>query len=141
MIDRLVTFEPSAVPTPGVTAPPTPFPFDSPPPLSLDRAGCAGVAGASDSSFVGWVSGDELAPQLVSGITFPGETLAVSITRDAVKLASREDGDGKHYRLMGRSVCFAHEWDKTVVQFDAIKGSLYRLYDDGTAIPTDSTFR
>ena len=42
---------------------------------------------------------------------------------------------------MGRSVCFAHEWDETAVQFDVIKGSLYRLNDHGTAVPTDSTFR
>jgi hypothetical protein len=141
VIERLVTFEPDAVPTPGVTPPPSPFPFDSPPPLSLDPAVCADSAGTNDFSFVGWMSGDELSAQLASGISFEGETLAVAITRDPVELVARDDGDGKHYRLMARQVCFAHEWDETAVQFDAIKGSLYRLYDDGTAVPTDSTFR
>jgi hypothetical protein len=141
VIDGLVEFEPRAVPTPGVTPTPSPFPFESPPPLSLDRAGCASVAGASDFSFVGWMSGEELASLLQSGITFEVQTLAVSITRDPVKLASREDSDGRHYRLMGRSVCFAHEWDETAVQLDAIKGSIYRLYDDGTVVPTDSPLR
>ena len=140
VIDGLVEFAPDAIPTPGVTPTPSPFPFDSPPPLTLDRAGCASVAGSSEFSFVGWMSGEELSSLLQGDITFEGETLAVSITRDAVRLASREDSDGKHYKLMGRSVCFAHEGE-TVVQLDAVKGSLYRLYDDGTAIPTDSTFR
>jgi len=140
VIDRLVVFEPRAVPTPGVTPTPSPFPFDSPPPLSLDPAVCADVAGTSDFSFVGWMSGDELAAQLASGITFEGETLAVAITRDPVELASRDDGDGKHYRVMARHVCFAREWEEGIVQFDAIKGSIYRLYDDGTVVPTDSPY-
>ena len=35
-------------------------------------------------------------------------------------------------------VCFAREWDEGALQFDAIKGSIYRLYDDGTVVPTDS---
>ncbi len=138
VIDRLVDFEPRAVPTPGVTPTPSPFPFDSPPPLSLDPAVCAEVAGTSDFSFLGWMPGDELAAQLASGITFEGETLAVAITRDPVELASREDDDGKHYRVMARHVCFAREWEEGIVQFDTIKGSIYRLYDDGTVVPTDS---
>lgn len=142
VIDRLIAFEPGAVPTPGVTPPPSPFPFDSPPPLSLDPALCADVAGTSDFSFLGWMSGDELAAQLASGITFARETLAVAITRDPVELASRVNDAGQHYRLMGRSVCFAREWDEGAAQFEAqfdtIKGSLYRLYDDGTVVPTDS---
>lgn len=137
VIDRLVAFEPGAVPTPAVTLPPSPFPFASPPPLSLDPALCADVVGTSEFSFVGWMAGDELAPQLASGITFGGETLAVAITRDAVKLASRDE-EGRQYDLFGRSVCFAREWEQGGAQFDAIKGSLYRLYDDGTVIPTDS---
>ena len=141
VIDRLVAFEPRAVPTPGITPTPSPFPFDSPPPLSLDPAACAEVAGTSDFSFLGWMSGDELAAQLASGITFEGQTLAVAITRDPVELASREDEDGKPYRVMARQVCFAREWDETALQFDAIKGSIYRLYDDGTVVPTDSPLR
>jgi hypothetical protein len=150
VIDRLVAFDPGAVPTPGVTPTPSPFPFDSPPPLSLDRALCADVAGTSDFSFLGWMSGDELAAQLASGITFEGETLAVAITRYPVDLAARaapsapgssaDDDDGKHYRVMARLVCFAREWDEGVLQFDAIKGSVYRLYDDGTVVPTDSPY-
>lgn len=138
VIDRLLDFEPRAVPTPGVTPTPSPFPFDSPPPLSLDPAMCTEVGGTSDFSFLGWMSGDELAEQLASGITFDGQTLAVAITRDPVALARREDDDGKRYWVMARHVCFAREWDDGALQFDAIKGSVYRLYDDGTVIPTDS---
>jgi hypothetical protein len=141
VIDRLVAFEPRAVPTPGVTPTPSPFPFDSPPPLSLDPAVCAEVAGTSDFSFLGWMPGDELAAQLASGITFEGQTLAVAITRGPVELASRDDDDGKHYRVMARRVCFAREWEQGIVQFGAIKGSIYRLYDDGTVVPTDSPLR
>ncbi len=139
---------PGAVPTPGVTPTPSPFPFHSPPPLSLDLAACADVAGTSDFSFLGWMSGDELAAPLASGITFEGETLAVAITRYPVELrshpgpsagpaTSRDDDDGKHYRVMARLVCIAREWDWPV-QFDTIKGSIYRLYDDGAVVPTDS---
>jgi hypothetical protein len=138
VIDRLVAFEPRAVPTPGVTPTPSPFPFDSPPPLSLDPAVCADVAGTDDFSFLGWMSGDELAAQLASGVTFEGETLAVAITRDPVEVVSREDDDGKHYRVMARHVCFAREWEEGATQFDTIKGSIVRLYDDGTVVPTDS---
>lgn len=141
VIDRLITFQPGTVPTPGITPTPSPFAFDSPPPLSLDLSMCENTAGTTEFSFVGWMAGEELAAQLASGITLDGVTVAVAITRDPVRVSARNDENGKHYRVMGRQVCFAREWEQGSAQFDTIKGSLYRLYDDGTVVPTHTPLR
>ena len=76
---------------------------------------CAEVAGTSDFSFLGWMSGDELAAQLASGITFEGQTIAVAITpssrgaqpRATMMMASTTGSWPAH-------VCFARECDSGV---------------------------
>ena len=59
VVDRLVDFEPRAVPTPGVTPTPSPFPFEfRPPPLSLDPASVRRErrAPATSPSSAGWLA-------------------------------------------------------------------------------------
>jgi hypothetical protein len=139
VIERIVSFDLDRATVPAITPSPSPFPFESPPPLGLDLDMCAEATGTSDFSFVGWMSEDELAPQLASGARFrDGVMLAVAITKEAVLLADRRDLGADGYRVMGRSICIVEEGDLAATRFDALKGSIYRLYDDGREEPTDS---
>jgi hypothetical protein len=140
VIDEILALPVDEVATPGITPTPSPFPFESPPPLPLDLDTCRSVAGDAEFSFVGWMSGADLTQLLDDDLGLADQTLAVAITRDPVKLADRRE-HRKHYRLMGRSVCFLREWEESGAQFSEVKGSLYRLYDDGTVVPTDSPYR
>jgi hypothetical protein len=143
VVDELVSFDPAAIPTPGITPTPTPFPFDSPPALTLDVATCAAEVGTHDFSFVGWMSAAGLTEQIGSGRSLdPFDSFAVAITKSAVPATTgtQLDEHGKRYRLMGRRVCISRQWDSGAIEFDYVKGSLYRLYTDGRAVPTDSPF-
>jgi hypothetical protein len=72
----------------------------------------------------------------------PFDSFAVAITKSAVPATTgtQLDEHGKRYRLMGRRVCISRQWDSGAIEFDYVKGSLYRLYTDGRAVPTDSPF-
>jgi hypothetical protein len=131
VIDRIVDFHPEAVPTPGITPPPSPFPFDSPPPAPFDAAECAGDV---PYSFVGWIPGDEL------GLDRAVPTTAfAAITRDPIRQTGwQEDADtGERYRFYGRRVCFAAEWEDGSMGIDIVPGSAYREWEDGHKTPVE----
>jgi hypothetical protein len=106
VIDELVEFDPDAVPTPGVTAPPSPFPFDDPPPAPFGADECSGNV---PYSFVGWTTLGEL--ELDRGD--PGTIVYAMVTRDATDL----QGQGGRF---ARWICFAHEGDDTAISFATI---------------------
>jgi hypothetical protein len=128
VIDRIVDYRPGAVPTPGVTPPPSPFPFDSPPPAPFDVANCAGDG---PYSFVGWISREDL------GLVGQGDvppTAYAAITRDVIEIGSWIDdpaSSGQRYRVMARRVCFAAEYDHGAIRFGWVPGSEYREWEDG----------
>lgn len=134
VIDSLVDFRPDAVPDPTPTLPPSPFPFDAPPPakFAADRCELTGPGASAGFSFIGWIDGAEL--DLDSQRDLSGETLYVAIAAKQVRIGAYHDKHGA-YVLMGRRVCLAHEWDDTVMEFDATAGSVYKRYEDGSTAP------
>jgi hypothetical protein len=130
VIDRVVDYHPEAAPTPGVTPPPTLFPFDSPPPPPFDVAECAG---AGPYSFVGWISREEL------GIDWAAsETVFAAITREVIEIGDWIDdpgGSGQSFHTMGRRICFAAEWEQGSIAFAWVPGSAYREWKDGHRTP------
>jgi hypothetical protein len=136
VIDRIVDFDPAAVPTPGVTPPPTPFPFDSPPPPPplFHAADCLpeGATKAPAFSFVGWMAGSDL--KLTSQRDYSDETLYVAITEDDVPLGRwfTVAGDSRESLPMGHQVCIVHESDPGAVEIDSVAGTYYRVYRDGS---------
>jgi hypothetical protein len=90
VIDRIVEFEPGAVPTPGVTPSPSPFPFDDPPAAPFTTEQCAGDIAYS---FIGW---GYLADH--GSDIDPGRVQFMMVFEDADTGATR--------------ICFANEWEE-----------------------------
>ncbi len=93
VLDEIVEFDPKAVPTPGITPSPTPFPFDDPPSAPFSKENCLGDV---PYSFIGWGSGAAYGLDLPSG-----SVVFIMVTRDEV----RRPGTG----TVARWVCWAHE--------------------------------
>lgn len=128
VIDRIVRFRPEAVPTPGVTAPPTPFPSPGPPGL-FEPEECAGDV---PYSFVGWTTFEEL------GVGSRGEGhIWVAITRDPVDRSGEwVDGpDGQRYRPYARVICYRWEWDEGSMGYESIAGTEEIHWEDGRVTP------
>jgi hypothetical protein len=134
VMDSLIDFRPDAVPTPAPTPTPSPFPFDSPPPAKFDADLCelSGKGATAGFSFVGWIDGADL--DLDSQRDLSGETLYVAIAEKPVRIGAFHDSRG-NYVLMGRRVCLTHEWDDGAMEFDAVAGSVYKRYEDGSTAP------
>jgi hypothetical protein len=130
VIDRIVDYHPEAVPTPGVTAPPTPFPFDSPPAPPFDVADCAGDG---PYSFVGWMSGEEL------GLDRAVPTTPyVAITKNVIEIGDWIDdpnGSAGSFRTMGRRICFAGQYGEGSISYAWVPGSAYQEWKDGHRVP------
>lgn len=95
VIDQIVEFEPQAIPTPGISPSPSPFPFDDPPAARFSRADCAGDV---PYTFVGWGYLADYGVDIAKD-----QVVFLMVTRDKVKL----HGSGKAARF----VCFAYEWE------------------------------
>lgn len=92
VVDEIVEFDPQAVPTPGVTPSPTPFPFDDPPSAPFAAAKCAGDV---PYSFVGWGRLSDY------GLDIGGDKVVyLVVTREPQQ------------QRAGRKICWAHEWDQ-----------------------------
>lgn len=127
VLDRIIVFDPAAEPTPGVTAPPTPFPSPAPPGLF----GPAMCAGDVPYSLVGWTTTEVL--QLP--YSRPGHVWAM-VTANAVPLppgewAADPSGSGRRFHWYGRLICFAEEFQPGVMGFGWVPGSTYQLWEDG----------
>jgi hypothetical protein len=136
VVDEILEWDPGAVPTPGVSPTPSPFPFDSPPPSPFTAADCQTPAGRPAAfSHVGWVAVGELA--LTNPRTFRRHAVYVAIAEDVVPLGEwfMVEGDTRPSRPMGRLVCIAEENDGTVMSFDSVAGSAFRVYQDGSTAP------
>jgi hypothetical protein len=131
VIDRIVDYHPEAVPSPGVTPPPTPFPFDSPPPPPFDVVDCAGER---PYSFVGWMSRADLG---IDRGDVPA-TAYVAITRDVIEIGGwvdDPDGSNGRFRTMARRICFAGEDRPGAIGYSWVPGSEYREWTDGHRSP------
>jgi hypothetical protein len=131
VIDRIVSFDPTSVPTPAPSPTPSPFPFADPPPAPFALKDCDGD---TEYAFVGWKTFGELGIDIGN----PNEVLYVVITKHVIQIGSLIDdpeGSGRKFRTMGQRVCFAHEWDQGAIQFTWIPGTAYREWDDGTRTP------
>jgi hypothetical protein len=106
VIDEIVEFDPSAVPTPGVTVPPSPFPFDDPPPALFGSEDCAGDV---PYAFVGWATAHDVGLDLGD----PQAVVYAMVTRDTTDLQGR---GGR----TARWICYAYEWDEGTIGFSTI---------------------
>ncbi len=134
VLDRVVVFDPAAVPAPTPTPIPSPFPFDSPPaaPFAPARCSASGVGAAGPFSFVGWMPGEQIPGSM--GVDYSGVVLYVAITRDAVPLGEWSDASPR-WRPMGRMICIGREGESGAVQFDSVRGSTFRQLEDGSTTP------
>jgi hypothetical protein len=133
VLDRIVQFDPSAVPTPAPTPSPTPFPFADPPPAMFDAAACSGNI---PYGFVGWTTLAAL------GINQgdPNATGFAMITRDAVPIGGwtvDPNGAGK-WRMWGRRLCIAYPEEPGAISFNSLPGSMFKEWSDGHRQPYES---
>jgi hypothetical protein len=135
VVDRIVEFDPGAVPTPGVT--PSPTPFQSPWPAGLfDPEECAGDV---PYTFVGWTTFEEL------GIDPRGEGhIWVAISQDPVDRSGEWiDGPaGLRYRHFARVICYRWEWESDgVMSFESVADSEEIHWEDGLITPGNAPVR
>jgi hypothetical protein len=126
VIDRVVAFEPGAVPLPAPSPSPTPFPIADPPLALFTNGQCYdGVPKA----FSGWKLFSELDIQ-VDG---PGYVYAM-VTRDVIPIGDWYDGNvrGHKTRWWGRGVCYAT--NDTSMGFGSVVGTTFLEVDDGRHI-------
>jgi hypothetical protein len=127
VVDVIVDYDPASVPPPSPSPKPTPFPSPAPAALFGKEACYDGVPEA----FAGW------APLNTLNIGDARTTdVFARVTRDAIPLSgTRPDParNGHSYRVWGRGVCWSDRPD--IVLFDRVKGSAFKLYDDGVRVP------
>jgi hypothetical protein len=129
VIDRIVEFDPVAVPTPGITPGPTPFPSPAPPGL-FDSEECAGDV---PYTFVGWATEDELG--IDRGIE--GHVWAV-VSRDLVDRSGEwiDHFSGQRYRHFARVICFRAEYETSGgMNYESIPGTEEIHWEDGLVTP------
>jgi hypothetical protein len=139
VLEQIVSFEPDAVATPGVTPSPTPFPSPGPSGLfAADR--CAGDV---PYAFVGWTTTADLQLQFDR----PGHVYAM-VTRDVVVLtedgwADDPNGSGHTFQIWGRRICIAEESSgfDGAVEYGSVPDTTYVLWDDGLKVPGDNPLR
>jgi hypothetical protein len=133
VVDRIVQFDPSSVPTPAPTPSPTPFPFADPPPAMFDAAACSGNI---PYGFVGWTTLAAL------GINqgYPNETGFAMITRDAVPIGgwTVDPSGGGKWRMWGRRLCIAFPEEPGVISSNSLPGSMFKEWSDGHHEPYES---
>jgi len=133
VLDRIVQFDPSSVPTPAPTPSPTPFPFADPPPALFDASRCLGNV---PYGFVGWTTLAAL------GINQgdPSETAFVMITRDAVPIGgwTVDPSGAGTWRMWGKRLCISYPEEPGVISFNSLPGSMFKVWKDGHRQPYES---
>jgi hypothetical protein len=127
VIDRIVSFDPDALPSPAPSPSPTPFPIADPPAALFNDAQCYGGA---PKSFSGW----KVFEDLDIGLEGPGYVYAM-VTRDVIPIGDWFDGGdvpGHKTRAWGRGVCYAT--NDTSIGYAAVAGSTFTEVDDGRHI-------
>ena len=98
VLDEIVEFRPEAVPTPGITPSPTPFPFADPPLAPFTKADCFGDI---PYSFIGWAPVSDY--EIDNG---SDDVVFIMVTRDAVRFLGS----------VARRLCYAREGDQDVAK-------------------------
>lgn len=130
VIDRIVLFDPQAVPGPTATPVPTAFPYDNPPSPMFSTKDCYGGV---PMSFAGWTTTDKL--------DLPYERLGyvyAMVTRDVIPVGDWFDNPnypGHKTRQWGRGVCLAEQFQEGVMEFAIVNGTGFIEFDDGRHIP------
>lgn len=106
VVDEILVFDPQAVATPAPTLPPTPFPFEDPPPAPFTAALCSGEV---PYSFVGWAKLSDFGMDAGD----PDAIHYLMVTRDAVDL-------GEPGGPVGRRACYAREWERDSVTYSQL---------------------
>lgn len=132
VIEAILAYDPASAPTP--TPSPSPTPFPSPAPSGLfDPTACAGDV---PYSFVGWTTSDTLNSSL---LPFTGRAFA-AVTSDVVPRGTwGQDPNvpGRYNIPMGRLVCVSFEMEPGGIAFGVVRGTAYRLWDDGSRTRDD----
>jgi len=131
VIDKIVSFDPTSVPTPAPSPTPSPFPYADPPPAPFAVKECEGD---TTFEFVGWKTFGELGIDIGD----PNEVLYVVIAKHVIEIGGWIDdpaGSGRRFHTIGQRVCYAHEWEQGVIGFTSMPGTTFREWDDGTRTP------
>jgi hypothetical protein len=134
VLDRIVEFDPSSVPTPAPTPSPTPFPFADPPPALFDTAACSG---SIPYQFVGWTTLAALGIDRSN----PEGTGFMMITRDVIPIGQWIDdpnGAPGKWRIWARRVCFAYPEEPGLIGFATMPGTAFKEWSDGHREPMAS---
>jgi hypothetical protein len=127
VIDRIMSFDPDAVPSPAPSPSPTPFPIANPPPALFTDDQCYdGVP----MSFIGW----KLFSDLDIQVDGPGYVYAM-VTRDVIPIGGWFDVGtypGHETRWWGQGVCYA--LNDTSMSFGSVRGTTFLEVDDGRHI-------
>jgi hypothetical protein len=131
VLDSVAIFDPTVVATPAPTVSPTAFP-DAAPSGLFDPSAPGVCAGDVPYTFIGWTT----TAALKVGFERPGHVWA-AVTKDPALLGgpawNREtEGGGPAFRWWGRRVCLATEAAPDVILYDAIPGTTYKEWEDGT---------
>jgi hypothetical protein len=126
VVDQIVQFDPTSVPSPAPTPTPTPFPFADPPPAIYKIDDCAE---GHPIKFAGWTTLRSLGIDIAS----PDDIAYIVITAKPIVIGDWDNG----YRLWGQRVCYGYEWDPGAIGFTAIPGTYFREYRDGHHEPTE----
>jgi hypothetical protein len=131
VLEDVLAYDPAA-PTlpPALTG--TPFPVDSPPVGLFPATECAGDV---PYSFVGWTTADALD----STAHFDGYAWAV-VTADVVPVGDWYSDPNARHRFnlpMGRRVCLGFEAFPDSIGYAIVKGTGYRIWDDGRRTTDD----
>lgn len=128
VIDRVVYFDRASAPAVTASPEPTPFPYDSPPPPPFEASRCDGV---DDPEFVGWTTPQEL------GLQDRGGHIWAVVSKEMPLTDWAGPEDGRQYRVWGKRLCYAYEWEEGSMTGGPLPGSTYRLWADGTVSPAD----
>jgi hypothetical protein len=131
VLDRVVHFEPEAVPTPARSPSPTPFAASDPPAALFPVDECAE---GHPIEFSGWTTLGSLGIDRGA----PDEIAYIVITKDPIPIGEWFDdpNDGTRYRLWGQRVCYSYEWEAGAIAYASIPGTQFREYPDGRNEPT-----
>jgi hypothetical protein len=135
VVERIPIFDPGSVATPVPS--PTPTPFPSPAPKGLfDPKAPSVCAGDVEYSFVGWTTAAELK------LRFEREGhVWAAVTAIDVLLGGEEwledQATGQKFRWWGHRICLAEEGKPDVILYDAVQGTTYMEWLDGSTTKAD----
>jgi len=132
VLESILAYDPASAPTLPPSPIPTPFPSPAPPGL-FEATQCSGDVAYS---FIGWTTAEELNVPMA----FDGHAWA-AVTAGIVPLgewSADPNVPGLHFSLaMGRRVCLSFDMMGGGIAFSVVKGTAYRVWDDGRRTTSD----